>query len=122
MPAYGTRVTLLNSRNLPDRPLPQCGGHFGMIPFTTTRFNSLPHFERVVVGAGDDLVVVELEARDDVLVVALQHARRPHRPRPPVQLHVVIPHEVSLKWIVMSWLRILKYHFYDGDKVSFTVQ
>ena len=57
----------------------------------------LPYLERVVVRAGDDLGVVELEARDDVLVVALQHARRPHRPGAPVQLDVVVPHEVGLK-------------------------
>ena len=57
----------------------------------------LPYLERVVVRAGDDLGVVELEARDDVLVVALQHARRPHRPGAPVQLNVVVPHEVGLK-------------------------
>ena len=79
--------------------------HLSSLPLMSVEFSPpRPHLERVVVGAGDDLVVVELEARDDVLVVALQHARRTHRPRPPVQLHVVVPHEVRLKWV--RWLGI----------------
>lgn len=32
-----------------------------------------PHFERVVVGATDDAVPAELQARDDVVIVALEH-------------------------------------------------
>lgn len=45
-----------------------------------------PHFERVVVRTGHDPVAAELKARDDVVVVALQHLGGAYRSRAPVHL------------------------------------
>ena len=55
------------------------------------------HLECVIVGSGDNPVVVELQARDDVVVVALEHLRSADPAHAPVHLDVVLAHETRLK-------------------------
>lgn len=58
---------------------------------------SWPDLESVVVGTGHDTVAWELQARDDMVVVTLQHLGRPDRLHAPVHLYPVVPHKRCLQ-------------------------
>ena len=60
--------------------------------------HSGPDLQRVVVTSADNSVSGELETRDHVVVVTLEHLGRSHGLDPPVHLNIVLPHETGLPW------------------------
>lgn len=51
-----------------------------------------PNFERIVVGSGHDTIAAKLKARDDMIVMTLQHLRRSDWSRAPIHFDDVLAH------------------------------